>query len=131
MKIEKAVTGDFHQVCPLLQEFNNPKISKEQWKNLFSDYWNFQGSHCGYKLMDGSNIVGFVAYIFSRKRINGKWEKFCNLSSWIVKKEYRSSSIDLLYPLRDLSDQQGGRRSGDRLRPGRTRRRLLSRASTG
>jgi hypothetical protein len=52
----------------------------------------------------GHKIVGFVAYILSRKLINGKWEKFCNLSSWVVKPEYRSSGIDLLYPMLDLKD---------------------------
>ncbi len=57
-----------------------------------------------YKLVVGDKIVGFVAYILSRKLINGKWENFCNLSSWIVKPEYRSSGMDLLYPMSDLKD---------------------------
>ena len=104
MKVEKASLNDFKQVYPLLREFNNPKISKEQWQNLFSDYWNFKDAYCGYKLMDGSKVKGFISCIFSRKYINGKWEKFCNLSSWIVKKEYRNYSIEILYPLKNLQD---------------------------
>jgi hypothetical protein len=52
----------------------------------------------------GDEIVGFIAYILSKKLINEKWENFCNLSSWIVKPEYRSSSVDLLYPLLELKD---------------------------
>jgi len=104
VKVEKAAIDDFEQVYPLLLDFNNLKISREQWENLFSDYWNFQEGYCGYKLLDGSDVVGFIAYIFSRKHINGKWEKFCNLSSWIVKEKYRSSSIELLYTLKNLWD---------------------------
>jgi hypothetical protein len=102
MKVEKASSDDFERVYPLLSDYLNPGITKNQWKNLFVDRWNFQEGYCGYKLLDGSEVVGFIAYILSGKQVNGQWEKFCNISSWIVKKEYRNSSIDLLYPLQDL-----------------------------
>lgn len=104
VKIEKVTVDDFEPVYPLLLDFNNPGVSKTGWKNLFVDHWNSQEKYYGYKLVDGSHVVGYVGYIFSRKQINGKWEKFCNMSSWIVKKEYRYYSIELLYPLKELSD---------------------------
>jgi hypothetical protein len=102
--VEKARAEDFEKVYPLLLTFNNPKITKAQWQRLFTDNWNFQKDYCGYKLVLGNDIVGFIAYIFSKKLIDEKWEKFCNISSWIVKPEYRSSSVDLLYPLLELKD---------------------------
>lgn len=102
--VEKVRAEDFEKVYPLLLDFNNPKITKTQWQRLFTNNWGFQKESCGYKLVAGDDIVGFVAYIFSMKLINGKWENFCNLSSWIVKPEFRSSGIDLLYPMLDLKD---------------------------
>ena len=102
--VEKARAEDFEKVYPLLSDFNNPKITRAQWKRLFTDNWNFQKEYCGYKLMHGDDTVGFIAYILSKKLINEKWENFCNMSSWIVKPEYRSSSVDLLYPLLELKD---------------------------
>ena len=102
--VEKVRAEDFEKVYPLLLDFNNPKITRTQWKRLFTDNWNFQKEYCGYKLVLGDEIVGFIAYILSKKLINEKWENFCNLSSWIVKPEYRSSSVDLLYPLLELKD---------------------------
>jgi hypothetical protein len=102
--VEKLKTEDFKKVYPLLLDFNNPKITKTQWKRLFTGNWDFQKEFCGYKLVVGNEIVGFVAYILSMKLINDKWENFCNLSGWIVKPEYRSSSVDLLYPLLELKD---------------------------
>jgi hypothetical protein len=102
--VEKARAEDFEKVYPLLLNFNNPKITKTQWKRLFTDNWNFQEGYRGYKLVLGDEIVGFIAYILSKKLINEKWENFCNLSSWIVKPEYRSSSVDLLYPLLELKN---------------------------
>jgi hypothetical protein len=104
LKVEKAVAEDFERIYPLLLRFNNPNISKDQWKNLFSNYWNFQQGYCGYKLMDGEEVAGFIAYILSRKFIRQRWENFCNISSWIVKPEFRGNSIDLLYPLLELRD---------------------------
>ncbi len=102
--VEKARAEDFEKVYPLLLTFNNPKITRAQWQRLFADNWNFQKDYCGYKLVLGNEIVGFIAYILSKKLINEKWENFCNISSWIVKPEYRSSSVDLLYPLLELKD---------------------------
>jgi hypothetical protein len=102
--VEKVKAEDFEKVYPLLLDFNNPKITKTQWKRLFIDNWGLQKEFLGYKLVVGNKIVGFVAYILSKKLINGKWENFCNLSSWIVKPEFRSSAVDLLYPMLDLKD---------------------------
>lgn len=104
VRVEKVSIDDFEKVYPLLLDFNNTRITKSQWKNLFIDYWNFQPEYCGYKLVHGDEVVGFIAYIISRKIVNGKEENFCNISSWIVKMEYRSNSIDLLYPLLDMKD---------------------------
>jgi len=103
-KLEKATLDDFEKVFPLLMDFNNPKISREQWRNLFFDYWGFNKSFCGYKLVVGDQVVGFMAYILSKKLINNRWENFCDLSSWIVKPEFRKYSIDLLYPILELKD---------------------------
>jgi hypothetical protein len=102
--VEKARAEDFEKICPLLLDFNNPKIPRAQWKCLFTDNWNFQKDFYGYKLVFENEIVGFIAYILSKKLINEKWENFCNISSWTVKPEYRGNSIDLLYPLLELKD---------------------------
>ena len=103
-EVEKATAEDFEKVYPLLRDFNNPQINKTQWKRLFTDNWNFQKEYCGYKLVLGDETVGFIAYILSKKLIHEKWEKFCNISSWIVKPEFRKRSIDLLYPLQEMKD---------------------------
>jgi hypothetical protein len=104
IETKKVTPGDFEQIYPLLCEFDNPKITKRLWRNLFSDYWNFQKEFIGYKLVIGNRIVGFVAYILSERWLNGRNEKFLVLSSWIVKKEFRSFSLELLYPILELNN---------------------------
>jgi hypothetical protein len=104
LTVEKVTAQDFEKTYPLLLDFENPKITKSQWERLFIDNWNFQPGYSGYKLVLGDRVVGFIAYTHSRKLINDNWENFCNISTWIVKPEYRSNSVDLLYPLLDLKD---------------------------
>lgn len=104
VETKKARCEDFERIYPLLCEFDNPKITKKLWQNLFRDHWNFQKEYIGYKLVTGNRIVGFAAYILSERWLNGRREKFCNLSSWIVKKEFRKFSLDLLYPVLELEN---------------------------
>jgi len=42
--------------------------------------------------------------IFSQRRIDEKVEKFCNLTAWFVRKEYRGRAIALLLPLLAMKD---------------------------
>jgi hypothetical protein len=104
VETEQATPGDFERIYPLLLEFENPKITKKLWQNLFIDHWNFQKEFIGYKLVIGSRIVGFLAYILSERWLNGRREKFCVLSSYIVNKEFRRFCLHLLYPLLELKN---------------------------
>jgi len=99
------VTPDmFEQVIGLLGEFKNDPISQAQWKNLFSYQWDKTENYVGLALKDQGQIVGFLGLIFSERMINGKNEKFCNLSSWIVKDEYRDQTLSLVIDVRNLED---------------------------
>jgi len=50
-------------------------------------------------LLDDKQPVGFLGLLFSRHPIHGQIEEFCDLAAWIVKEEYRSNSLALLFPL--------------------------------
>lgn len=106
VELRKAYPHDFEKIFPLLLEFNNPNISKELWKKfLFSNYWKFENGFSGTMILDGNKVVGFLGYIFYNRTINYKTEKFCNLTSWIVQKEYRiEHKMKLWEPLDELKD---------------------------
>ncbi len=93
--IKEAFAKDFEDIYPLLQEFNNATITKEKWQSLFIKHFNSSNDHFGYILLDDSKIVGFQGVVWSIREINNKEYTFCNLSSMIVKKEYRSESLKL------------------------------------
>jgi len=103
-RVRKVTVDDFDKIYPLLLELNNPRITKEMWKRLFVHQWGDNEPYIGYVLEDGGEAKGFIGLIFSRRAIDGATYKFCNVSSWIVKEEYRSESLSLIFPLLTLKD---------------------------
>jgi hypothetical protein len=104
VRIEQAVSEDFERVYPLLLEFNIATISKDDWRRLFTPNWPSPEDFCGYLLLANGEVKGFLGLLFSRRTINGRAEKFCNMTSWIVRDDSRSQSLRLLTELLKLKD---------------------------
>ena len=103
VKVEKVDCADFKDVQDTLINFWG-KGSEEKWRKLFEYRWERDEDYCGLALRDDGQTVGFIGMIFSRRRINGRVEKFCNLSSWFVREEYRTRAVSLLLPLLRMRD---------------------------
>ena len=78
--VRRAVAIDFEETYPLFVKFNNSHLSKEDWRQLFVDHWRSNEGYFGYVLEDKERIVGFLGLMFSRRVINVKEEKFCNIN---------------------------------------------------
>lgn len=89
---------DYHKVMPLLKGFNS-SIPNSVWKNLLEYKWENKHNYTGMLLEHENQVVGFLSYIFHHQEINGSETTFCNISSWVVKPEFRSKSLQLLSPL--------------------------------
>jgi hypothetical protein len=98
----KALPEDFDKTYPLLEKFNNVTLKRRDWEQLFANPWKNKEEHCGYILHDDGKVVGFLGTIFSERTIQGQQHKFCNVTSWIVEKEYRNQSFLLFLPLLTL-----------------------------
>lgn len=95
--IREAETRDFEKVYALLQEFEEGRrVTRDQWLQLFVDRTGLQRGKFGYVLVDGDDVVGFIATTFSEREVRGIKAVLCNMSNWIVKAEYRSQSLALL-----------------------------------
>ncbi len=105
-KLEVRPVGieDFDAIYPLLQLFGNRKMSRENWRSMLFTYPWWQGPERGFALFADGKAVGFMGTIFSKRRIEGRDEVFCNTSSWIVREEYRHASILLLKPVLAMRD---------------------------
>ena len=104
VNIEKAQIEHFEDIYKLLLNFKYTRNTKNDWKNLFIDHFQGEKGYYGYVLKDGDRIVGFVNYLFAKRKFNGKVVTFCNLGNWIVLKEYRNKSLSLLTPILRLKD---------------------------
>ncbi len=87
----------FEQIYALLSRFDNPAMSKADWRSMLFDHgWHRQGEPHGYALCDGEAVVGFIGLIFSARLIGGQQHRLCNLSSWVVDGRYPYDSLKLL-----------------------------------
>lgn len=103
VEIVRVTSEMFEEVYPLLEDFKNPNLNKSGWHRLFSPPWKNREGYCGYALYakEGhtKGIVGFLGTVYGKRVINDEMQCLCNLSSWIVKPEYRNSSLSLLMPV--------------------------------
>jgi hypothetical protein len=102
--VRKAVAKDFEETYPLFEKFKNPRLLKDDWRQLFVDHWQSNEGYFGYVLEDEERIVGFLGLIFSRRILNGKEVKFCNITSWVVDAKFRNQSLSLFLPVLKLKD---------------------------
>jgi hypothetical protein len=102
VSVQKVKKNMLYDVFSL---FHNMKINIDETKcmNLFQHEWTDE-DYCGYALFDSFKIVGFLGMIFSKRTINNKTERFCNLTTWIVREEYRDQSLSLLLPITKLKN---------------------------
>jgi hypothetical protein len=115
--IRKAVSDDFDYVYPLFSGFQEPRPSKEQFKQLFIPRWGSDDSNVGFILEENNKAVGYLGTLFSLRQINGRREKFCNLCTWIVKEEYRSEGLPLLFHVLRMKDVTVTNFTGNRVVP--------------
>jgi hypothetical protein len=99
--VEKVTPSMFDDVYPLLSELDNTQ-PKEKWREIFDYKWESDEGYVGYALVDDRKVVGFNGAIFSRRIIDGREARFCNLTSWIVKEQYRTESLRLVFPVLNL-----------------------------
>ncbi|MEK9627500.1 MAG: GNAT family N-acetyltransferase [Nitrospinota bacterium] len=102
--VRKAIEQDFEKIYPLFVKFQNPKLSKDDWRQLFVDHWQCKEGYFGYVLENQGEVVGFLGLIFSNRTLNGRKTKFCNLTSWVVEENFRNQSLSLLLPVLKLNE---------------------------
>jgi hypothetical protein len=99
--IEEADVGP---VARFLHENLNKRVPARTWAAAMSMPWVQGAPNHGFMLRHSADVVGAYLAFYSQRRINGRWEKFCNLGAWCVLPEYRVHALRLL---RALISQSG------------------------
>ncbi len=101
MEIRSVTPDMFDEIYSLLGEFKI-QFSQEEWKQIFFYPWQRSENHVGYALYENSSLIGYMGLIFSNRLLHGKIQKFCNITSWIIKPGYRHTSIAFITKLKEL-----------------------------
>ena len=96
-RIRPAELADVVSICRFLYEgFKSGPVPAKTWPLIFEYPWLEEKPNLGFVLLDGDTIVGFVGTIYSRRWINGKARLICNLTSWVMRSDYRGWGAPLL-----------------------------------
>ena len=107
-KVEKAAPEMLPDIAGLFDP-GWPAPQKEAWTNkylrpIFESRWRQPDEPPGHVMISNGRIVGFLGAYCSRRRIGGRIEKFCNLSSWMVSEPHRNESLAMLAPYLKMRD---------------------------
>ena len=103
VSLKKIDHSRFDEIYPLLESFDS-KLSKDLWETLFNYQWDRSSRYCGYGLFDDDTPVGYLGMLFSQREIDQQRHDFCNLTSWVVRPDYRSHSLSMMMPVMRLKD---------------------------
>jgi hypothetical protein len=73
----------------------NPAISPEEFRRGLSVSFGSEKPNSGFVVRDAGEIVGGIGAIYSDQNINGRTERFCNITSWCVLEKFRAQSMRL------------------------------------
>ncbi|MBR0780168.1 acetoacetate--CoA ligase [Bradyrhizobium iriomotense] len=91
---------DVEPVCHFLEEaFCESRIEATTWRRLFDHGWS--DHRRGFMLFDGNALVGFIGAVVAPRQVNDEAVLVCNLSSWVVRAQYRGWGMALLASMLD------------------------------
>lgn len=82
--------------CRFLRANLNDRIPLDQWVDGFRRPWLRDKPNNGFLVRDpDGDIVGGIGAIYSEQWIDGRPERFCNITSWCVQEPFRAQSMRL------------------------------------
>jgi hypothetical protein len=91
--------ADVPRVGEFLHAHLNNRLTTLDWASSLCVPWSVDAQNRGFMLVDRGSIVGAYLAFYSRRTVNGRPERFCNLGAWCVLPAYRFHSLRLLNAL--------------------------------
>ena len=101
LAIQPVFPKDFPEVLGLLRQID-PTRSADGWRPLFDYAWRRSNEPVGYGLRQGRDVVGYLGTVLSQMTIDGRTERFCNVTSWVTRDTNRGQGALLVLQLRRL-----------------------------
>lgn len=81
--VEPVFPSDFDRVAGLLGQLD-PTRSPDRWRPIFDFGWRRPDEPVGLMVRSGDRVVGYMGTILSEQIVEGRPERFCNVTSWVV-----------------------------------------------
>lgn len=98
----------FEEICQLFYMGEPPAEwqarVRKYFRPIFDCTWNRAENRYGYVMVRDGRIIGFLGAYHSTRLIQGRSQRFCNLTSWMVAEPHRNESLMLLAPILALKD---------------------------
>ncbi|MGE3818647.1 MAG: hypothetical protein AB7I30_04380 [Isosphaeraceae bacterium] len=102
--LEKLTSSRVEELFETVVRPLAPRIPRQRWQRAFEPRDWRDEEHFGYVLVDGGKMIGMLGTLFSRRSIDGRDVRFCNLHNWYVTPEHRASSLLLMRPVLALRE---------------------------
>ena len=99
VELRPIAPADVNPVADFLHTQLNARLTAADWAAAITPPWADESPNHGFLLRAGERLVGVYLAFYSRREIDGRPERFCNLAAWCVLDEYRSLGLRLLHAL--------------------------------
>lgn len=93
--IEPIDDRDLDEFAAFLHEHLNSERSPTVWAADFRRNRRPESPNYGFAMRDGGRLVGGIGALYADRRIDGRSERFCNITSWCVLNSHRQHSMRL------------------------------------
>lgn len=93
--IEPVTNATLPEFAQFLHQHLQSSRSAEQWAEGLKMNWSTEQPNFGFVIRDEGRIVGGIGAYYSDRMLNGKTERFCNITSWCVLDAFRQQSMRL------------------------------------
>ncbi|MFF2271639.1 hypothetical protein ACFVTX_05180 [Agromyces sp. NPDC058136] len=102
--VRPILAADVTAVSRFLHHHLNRRVSAAAWAGVVAPPWSNRGPNHGFLLLDGEEIVGVYAAVYSEREFGGERIPVCNLAAFCVLEGYRAHGLRLV---RSLLAQRG------------------------
>lgn len=93
--IEPVTAATLPEFAAFLHQHLDRSRSPAQWAEGLAQGWATEAPNHGFVVRDNGAIVGGIGAYYADRVIDGRPERFCNITSWCVLDAYRQQSMRL------------------------------------
>lgn len=93
--LEPVTASSLGEFCAFLNRNLNASMSEEAFRAGLTRAWHIDAPNHGFIVRDDGRIVGGIGAIYAERVINGRPERFCNITGWCVLESHRPQSMRL------------------------------------